>query len=79
MGVTFNKIDTYIDLELPELLLRGGNYSVVIVVQKSKIGVHQIDLLHNVLSFSVFSGDYWSSGKINRATNVALINAKYKL
>ena len=79
MGIIFNNIDAYIDLEIPQLLLRGGDYSVVIVVQTNKIGVQQLDLVHNVLNFTVFSGDYWDSGKINRATNVALINANYKL
>jgi lipopolysaccharide transport system ATP-binding protein len=78
MGVIFDEIESYIDLELPQLLLRGGNYSVVVVVQTSKIGVQQIDLVHNVLNFTVFSGDYWNVGSLNRSTNVALINGIFK-
>ncbi|NQY29497.1 MAG: ABC transporter ATP-binding protein [Flavobacteriaceae bacterium] len=77
MGVVFNEIDGYVELELPQLMLRGGSYSVVVVVQTAKVTVKQLDLLHNVLSFTVFSGDFWDVGKINRATNVALIDGKY--
>lgn len=78
MGIVFNNIKTHIDLVIPELLLRGGEYSVVIVVQTAKRVVQQIDLIQNVFNFKVFPGDYWKSGKINRATNVALIDASYK-
>lgn len=77
MGTVFNTIDDYVDLELPQLMLRGGSYSVVVVVQTSKLVVKQLDLLHNVLNFTVFPGDFWESGKVNRATNIALINANY--
>ena len=77
MGVVFNTIDSYVDLELPQLMLRGGSYSVVVVVQTSKLVVKQLDLLHNVLNFTVFPGDFWKVGKVNRATNIALINANY--
>lgn len=78
MGIIFTNINSYIDLEIPKLLLRGGEYTIAIVVQTAKLVVNQIDLIHNVFNFKVFPGDYWSSGKINRATNVALINAKYE-
>jgi len=77
MGVIFDNINSYVDLELPQLMLRGGSYSVVIVVQTSKLVVKQLDLVHNVLSFTVFPGDFWDVGKVNRATNVALIDANY--
>lgn len=77
MGVVFNTIEGYVDLELPQLMLRGGSYSVVVVVQTVKLAVKQLDLVHNVLNFTVFSGDFWNVGKGNRATNVALIEAKY--
>jgi len=77
MGVMFNDIDGYVELEIPQLMLRGGSYSVVVVVQTSKLVVKQLDLLHNVLNFIVFPGDFWNIGKVNRATNVALIDAKY--
>jgi len=77
MGVMFSDIDGYVELEIPQLMLRGGSYSVVVVVQTSKLVVKQLDLLHNVLNFTVFPGDFWNIGKVNRATNVALINANY--
>ncbi|WP_299060164.1 ABC transporter ATP-binding protein [uncultured Polaribacter sp.] len=77
MGGGFDEIGSHIDLEIPKLLLRGGQYNVVIVVQIKKGTVKQLDLLHDVLLFNVFPGDFWKSGVINRATNVALINAKY--
>jgi lipopolysaccharide transport system ATP-binding protein len=80
MGVVFSKIveNGYVDLEIPKLLLRGGTYTLDIVVQNGKIAVNQIDLLHNVFEFNVFSGDLWSSGKINRATNVAVLEGMFK-
>jgi len=74
MGITFDQIDSYIDLELPRLMLRGGDYYIVIVVQTAIRVVHQIDLLHRALNFTVFSGDFWNTNKSNRATNVALID-----
>jgi lipopolysaccharide transport system ATP-binding protein len=77
MGIVFDSIDNYVDLELPKLMLRGGDYYVVIVVQTALRVVQQIDVIHHVLNFKVFSGDYWKANKGNRATNVALIDAKY--
>jgi len=77
MGVVFEKIDSYVDLELSELMLRGGDYYVVIVVQTALQVVQQIDLLEHALNFKVFSGDYWKTGNINRATNVALIDGMF--
>ncbi|KGO89406.1 ABC transporter ATP-binding protein [Flavobacterium suncheonense] len=80
MGITFDKVlqNGYVDLEIPKLLLRGGVYSLDIVVQNGKIAANQIDLLHDVFEFNVFPGDYWKSGKINRATNVAIIDARFR-
>ncbi|WP_054852825.1 ABC transporter ATP-binding protein [Olleya sp. ITB9] len=78
MGVSFDEIDSYVDLEIPKLMLRGGDYTVTIVVQTAKVVVKQIDLLHNVLNFKVFPGDYWNTKTINRATNVAIIDAKFQ-
>lgn len=77
MGIVFDNIDSYVDLELNKLMLRGGDYYLVIVVQTAIRVVQQIDLIHHVLNFKVFSGDYWNVNKGNRATNVALIDAKY--
>ena len=77
MGVKFDFIDSFIDLEVPKLMLRGGNYSLVIVAQTAKIAVKQIDLVHNVLQFTVFSSDFWKVGNINRATNVAIIDGVF--
>ncbi|GAA4772073.1 MULTISPECIES: ABC transporter ATP-binding protein [Flavobacterium] len=80
MGITFDKVlqNGYVDLEIPKLLLRGGVYSLDIVVQNGKIAVNQIDLLHDVFEFNVFPGDFWNSGRINRATNVAIIDARFR-
>jgi len=80
MGVNFTKVlqNGYVDLEIEKLMLRGGNYYIDIVVQNGKIAVNQIDLLHRVFNFTVFQNDYWNSGKINRATNVALIDGLFK-
>lgn len=80
MGVEFKDVFSkgYIDLELNPLMIRGGSYYLDIVVQNGKIAVNQIDLVHRAFSFTVFSGDYWNSGKINRATNVALIDGLFK-
>jgi lipopolysaccharide transport system ATP-binding protein len=80
MGITFDKVlqNGYVDLEIPKLLLRGGVYSLDIVVQNGKIAVNQIDLLHDVFEFNVFPGDIWRSGRINRATNVAIVEAQFR-
>lgn len=80
MGITFNKViqNRYVDLVIPKLLLRGGVYSLDIVVQNGKIVVSQIDLLHDVFEFNVFPGDIWGSGRINRATNVAIVEAQFR-
>lgn len=80
MGITFNKViqNRYVDLVIPKLLLRGGVYSLDIVVQNGKIAVSQIDLLHDVFEFNVFPGDIWGSGRINRATNVAIVEAQFR-
>ena len=80
MGVEFKDVflKGYIDLELNQLMIRGGSYYLDIVVQNGKIAVNQIDLVHRAFSFTVFSGDYWNSGKINRGTNVALIDGLFK-
>jgi lipopolysaccharide transport system ATP-binding protein len=77
MGRSFKNIKTYVDLELPKLMLRGGDYSVVIVVQRLKPVFQQIDLVHNVLNFKVFSGDFWNVGKVNRPSNVAIIKGEF--
>lgn len=77
MGIQFDHIDSYIDLELSKLMLRGGSYNIVVVVQTRIRTVKQIDLIHRVLDFKVFPGDYWQSERSNRATNVALIDANY--
>lgn len=77
MGVKFDSIDSYVDLEIPKLMLRGGDYYVAIVVQTAIRVVQQLDVLHHVLNFKVFSGDFWNSNKANRATNVALIDGMY--
>jgi lipopolysaccharide transport system ATP-binding protein len=78
MGISFDSIDSYVDLELSKLMLRGGDYYISIVVQTAIRVVQQIDVMHHVLNFKVFPGDYWGSGKVNRATNVALIDAIFK-
>ncbi|WP_445457186.1 ABC transporter ATP-binding protein [Flavobacterium sp. HNIBRBA15423] len=80
MGINFKKVlkSGYVDLEIERLMLRGGYYYLDIVVQNGKIAVNQIDLIHRAFNFTVFQGDYWNSGKINRATNVALIDGFFK-
>ena len=78
MSVDFDTIDSYVDLELPELMLRGGDYYISIVVQTAIRVVQQVDVIHNVLNFKVFPGDYWNK-KVNRATNVALLDGIFKV
>lgn len=78
MGIKFTNIKSYVDLEIPKLMLRGGEYYITIVVQTAFRVVQQIDVIHRVFNFKVFSGDYWKAGKVNRATNVALMEGKFK-
>lgn len=79
MGIQFSNVinNGFVDLEIPRLLLRGGEYALDIVVQNGKIAANQIDLLHNVFVFNVFPGNLWNSDKINRATNVAIIEGVF--
>ena len=79
MGIIFDSITSCVDLELPKLMLRGGDYYIAIAVQTTIRVVQQIDVMHHVLNFKVFPGDYWESGKVNRATNVALIDGLFKV
>ena len=79
MGVVFDTIESFVDLELPKLLLRGGDYYIAIVVQTAIRAVSQIDVIHHVFNFKVFPGDYWVSSKVNRATNVALLDGLFKV
>ncbi|WP_370000551.1 ABC transporter ATP-binding protein [Winogradskyella sp.] len=78
MGIKFTNIKSYVDLEIPKLMLRGGEYYITIVVQTAFRVVQQIDVIHRVFNFKVFSGDHWKAGKVNRATNVALMEGKFK-
>ena len=79
MGIQFSNVinNGFVDLVIPRLLLRGGEYALDIVVQNGKIAANQIDLLHNVFVFNVFPGNLWNSNKINRATNVAIIEGMF--
>ena len=78
MGVKIDTTSDVVNLHIPALALRGGNYSLVLVLQRPVDGqISQIDLVHNAFNFEVFASDFWNSGKRNRATNVALIDGMF--
>ncbi|MFK8060218.1 MAG: ABC transporter ATP-binding protein [Polaribacter sp.] len=72
----FNKTKS-VNIEFDRLPLRGGKYSVDLVIQNGRIAVNRIDLLLNAFSFEVISGDFWNTGGINRANNVAIITPRF--
>lgn len=80
MAANLSEMKDYIDLEMPQLMLRGGKYAVTLVVQTGVKGIlRQLDLINNAFVFDVFAGDYWENGRKNRATNVALIDGFFKI
>ena len=71
MGITLeaDKPEGIIEVEIPQLLLRGGLYSVTFLIshKTNVMAEHKIlDRIEHALVFEVEKGDYWKVGNINR-------------
>ncbi len=64
-----NKSEGKIVVEMPKVLLRGGTYTVnlMITVRPNSASNHMIlDNVENAITFNVERGDHWNVGHINR-------------
>lgn len=80
MGTDFSKFEDkdYIDLVVPQFNLRGGIYDVTIQISNGSTRVIDfIDYLEKAFDIDVLPGDFWNSGKLNRAGNYTLLQAEY--
>lgn len=71
ISVEIEKEEGIIEVEIPEVLLRGGMYSVTFQIsyKANQMASHEIiDRVENAMYFQVERGDYWSVGNINRPT-----------
>ena len=80
-ALNVNKNEGFIEIEMPKLMLRGGSYSITIMIstQANILKEHKIlDRVENALFFTVERGDYWKVGNINRPSgylqDVAIIS-----
>ena len=79
MDFRISKEQGFIDLNIPSLLLRGGEYTITLVVQTKDGVVKKLDLVKNVVNFKVIPNDFWKVKQVNRATNVAILNGRFTL
>lgn len=80
MGVKFDNIENKgsVFLEIPQLLLRADNYSIKLFASLNGTQAENIlDSIENALSIQVLPGDYWKSGKVNRAGSYGLMDGKF--
>ena len=82
MAYKFNGLNTTdsFKLKIPALLLRGGYYSLRIVIAEG--GTKQenlVDVLDDGAFFQVLQGDIYRVGHLNRKLNQAIIPGKYEV
>ena len=81
MGVNFksNLSTKQVELHIPQLLLRGGRYSVRLLATYKGTGSDSFcDLIENVTEIAVMSGDFWKSGKLIRDGQYAVMKGDFK-
>lgn len=82
MGSDFSYVadNNFIDLMIPEFLLRSAVYNLTFMITEgSTRTTDALDILENAAEITVLEGDYWNTGKTNRAGDFALIPASYDL
>ena len=73
-----SKFDNQCFLEIPELLLRGGTYSIRLFASFQNTRTENIcDSIENAASLPVISSDFWKIGKVIRSDRSAIFSAKY--
>lgn len=82
MGFSFGNLENrdYFDLVIPQLYLRGGLYTLRILITEYDTSQENfVDLIENAISINVLQGDLWQSGKLNRKGNFAIIPGEFKI
>lgn len=75
---TFDNKHGYIDLNIPQLLLRPEVYNInVLSFTGGTRSDNQIDCIKNACNLSVVATDFYKSGKLIRKGNQSLIQANY--
>ncbi len=80
MGVKFEEIenDGTIFLKIPKLLLRAENYSIKLFASINGTGAENIlDSIESASTIQVLPGDFWKSGKQNRAGSYGLMDGQF--
>lgn len=81
MGTIFHEFGRTgkITLDLPQLALRGGNYTVKLVASEGGTQMeHMLDNIANAFSLTILPGDFWKVGSPNRSNNMVLLNGTIK-
>jgi lipopolysaccharide transport system ATP-binding protein len=69
----------FIELTIPKLYLRAGNYEVNFQVSDGSTQAEDfIDVVEKATALTVLPGDLWQTGKINRPGNFAIFPATFE-
>lgn len=64
----------YLIIEVPQLLLRGGNYNVTLHLGEGSTNESDfVDYVENAAKLEVLKGDFWNKGRANREGEYAII------
>ncbi len=80
MGVKFDNVENkgIIFLKIPRLLLRAENYSIKLFASINGTGFENIlDSIESASTIHVLPGDFWKSGKQNRAGSYGLMDGQF--
>ncbi|HMS64420.1 MAG TPA: hypothetical protein PKD83_04100, partial [Ignavibacteria bacterium] len=80
MGVRFENMEKAgsVFLKIPELLLRADNYSIKLFAGLDGTGTENVlDSVENAVNIQVLPGDFWKTGKQNRAGSYGLMNGQF--
>lgn len=80
MGVKFDNVENKgtIFLKIPRLLLRAENYSIKLFASINGTGYENIlDSIECASTIQVLPGDFWKSGKQNRAGSYGLMDGQF--
>lgn len=81
MGMSFkdNLAGKQIELDIPQVMLRGGRYSVRLLASYKGTGSDSIcDIIENATEITVLSGDFWKSGKLIRDGQYAVMKGAFQ-
>ncbi len=80
MGIRFSNLDKSgsVFLKIPRLLLRSDSYSIRLFASLNGTGQENIlDCIDNAVNIQVLPGDFWRSGRQNRAGSYGLMDGKF--